>query len=363
MGMDPLTIGLGLTAGSQILGAFTQNKANNKNYDAQQQAIAAQRARMGQVDAAVQPYLSNSQNPFAAQLMQMFSSGGFKAPGTTATSSYGAQGFDPSMIGARTTGAQGFNTGQDGLLQMLRSQRDPEFTKGLLGVGQSFNNSDLFSALAPLDQRQIDQQVAQLQGGYTTLGGRFGTAAMDKEQMLRTSALQNIQARNAGLASSSYEAAQGRMMQGLGLQAGREQNTMASWLQGMLANQQAMNQAGQFNAGAQNQAGQFNAGQANQMGQFNTTMGQGYNQFQAGLFGQAANMQAQTGGLNAQLLAIMAGQPNPGAAMVQPSAMPGALGDIGQMLMFLPFLQQMMGNKNQVPGTTPLLPPGYVPGQ
>jgi hypothetical protein len=327
MGMDPLTIGLGLTAGSQLLGAFTQNRANNQNYDAQQQAIAMQRQRQGQVDAMVAPYLKNGQNPYAAQLMQLFSSGGFKAP----------TGYDPSLVGGGT-GSQGFNTGQDGLLQMLRSQRDPTLTMGLGNAGATFDNSAQFAALAPLDQRQIDQQVAQLHGSFGTLGERFGTAAMDKEQMLRTQALQNIGARNAGLAQQSFESGQARQMQGLGISAGREQSGIQNWLQGMLANQQATNQASQFN----------------------TTMGQGYNQFLSGLFGQASNMQAQTGGLNAQLLAIMAGQPNPGAPVVQPSAMPGAIGDIGQMMMFLPFLQQMMGGRS--PGTTPLLPSGYVPG-
>jgi hypothetical protein len=539
MGMDPLTIGLGLTAGSQILGAFTQNKANNQNYDAQQQAAAAQAARQAQVTQAILPYLNSGPNQYSSQLMQML--GGFsapqglQAPGYAATG-YGAQGYAPTMVGSpgtmnpnlinpslinsgmipqvspssvgstgvqagqvqaplidlsNVTGSQGFNAGQDSLLQMLRRNiaptQDQSLTTGLQNAGANFNNTDLFSALAPLDQRMIDQQVAQLQGSVGSLGQRFGTATADREALMRGTFAQNVTARNAQLQSSSFEAAQNRMLQGLGIQAQREsslnqlglqgaaqQGTLAqalqsgglqqagilaqllqanqgaglqaslanqgaglqaqtttaqqalqaalanqstglqgqqfnaqsllqalmanqqygqqaalanqgagmqaqqfnlsNALQAMLANQQSQNAAGQFGAAAQNaagqfgataanQAGQFNAGMASNTGQFNAGQQQAYNQFQTGVIGQAAQYQQQQQALNAQLLSIMAGIPMGGVPQVQASPYPGAVGDIGQMMMFLPFLQGMMGNRNQVPSSVPLLPPSYVPGQ
>jgi hypothetical protein len=100
-----------------------------------------------------------------------------------------------------------------------------------------------------------------------------------------------------------------------------------------------MNQAGQFGATAANQAGQFNAGQQTQAGQFNAAQQQQFNQFMQSIIGQASGMQSGQTTQNAQLLAIMAGLPGINAPQQQPSAYPGAMGDMSQLLMFLPFLQ------------------------
>jgi hypothetical protein len=543
MGVDPLTIGLGLSAGSSLLGAFTQNKANNQNYNAQQQAAAAQAMRQQQITDSIMPYLNSGPNQYSAQLMNMLG-GGFAAPQALSSpsysaasyspTSYSAGGYNPAMLGSlgqmqgltmdptmlntnliprvgasgvngtgvnasqipapqidlsSVTGSRGFNSGQDGLLQMMNRNygptQDPGLTAGLSGAGANFNNSDLFSALAPLDQKMIDQQVAQLQGSSGSLGQRFGTATADREALMRGTFAQNVTARNAQLQSSSFEAAQNRMLQGLGIQAQREsamnqfglqgaqlqqsaaqaaqsgglqqagllgqllqanqsaglqaslanQNTglqaqtttaqqmlqaalanqstgmqsqqlnQQSMLQALLANQQAgqqaglanqsagmqsqqfnlgnmlqmmlanqgsqnaagqflagaQNQAGQYNAGAANAAGQFNAGSLNQAGQFNAGMqsstnqfnagqNQMWNQFQAGIIGQAAGYQQQQQALNAQLLSIMAGMPMAGVPQAPSSPYPDALSNIGQMMMFLPFLKGMMGKQGESTG-------------
>jgi hypothetical protein len=346
---------------------------------------------------------------------------------------------------------------------------DPSLGLDLQQAGQAFNNSDLFSALTPLDQRTIDTQVAQLQGSLGSLGARFGTATLDKERQLRSDFATNIAARNAQLQSTSFENAANRQLQALGQRGTREQfqatlplqqqaqqlaaiqalqsgglqqsgllaqlaqanqgagltgmttnaqlaqqialanqqagltagqgnqnaglqallaNLQASqqtglanqstglqaalanqnaglqagqfnasnWLQAALANQAAQNQAGGFNATAQNQAGQFNAGQLAQTGQFNAGQGQAYNQFLSQVLGQAAGLQQNQQGQNAQLLAIMAGLGGIPGAQQQPSALPGAIGDISQLLMFLPFLRGLQGGQQ-----SPINIPNYTP--
>jgi hypothetical protein len=346
-----------------------------------------------------------------------------------------AGGIAAPTINLGAMGSRGFNMGQDALGQMLRrspgpSVTDPTLALDLQNAGQSFNNSDLFSALAPLDQRTIDTQVAGLQGSMGSLGQRFGTATLDKERQLRSDFAQNLAARNAQLQSSSFENAANRQLQALGQRGTREQfqatlplqqqaqqlataqalmsggqqqssllaqiaqanaanslqaqtsnaqyglqaggmnqdaliraalanqgvamqaglanqgaglqaqsSNAGNMLQALLANMGSMNQAGQFGATAANQAGQFNAGQQTQAGQFNAAQQQQFNQFMQSIIGQASGMQSGQTTQNAQLLAIMAGLPGINAPQQQPSAYPGAMGDMSQLLMFLPFLQ------------------------
>lgn len=302
MGMDPLTIGLGLSAASSLYGAVNQNSTNKRNLNAAQQ-------RQGQIDQYIQPYLQSGPNQYASQLMKMLGGGpgGFTAPTP----------FVPTTIQPSALGTQGFNTGQDSYSQLLRAGGSP------------FDTSKMFEALAPLDARALDQQVAALHGSAGSLGARFGTANMTREANLRRDFLQNVGARNAGIQQGSYESAQNRMLQAAG---GLQQGGLGQM--GLLA------QILQGNQAAQNQGGMFNAGQ-----------GQAWNSFMANVLGQAGGLQNQQQGLNNQLLGIMAGQPAP---MAQPSALPGAGSDIGQLLMFLPFLQQSM--RGRTPTTQPQLP-------
>lgn len=311
MGMDPLTIGLGLSAASSLYGAFSQNKTNSQN-------LAAQQGRQTQIDQFIQPYLQSGANPYSSQLMKMLDGGpgGFKAP--TA--------YDPAMVSPTAIGTQGFNTGQDSYSQLLRAGGSP------------FDTSSMFSALAPLDNRALTQQVAALRSSTGSLGARFGSANLTREANLRRDFLQNVGARNAGIQQQSYESAQNRMMQAAG---GLQQGGLGQM--GLLA------QILQGNQNAQNQGSMFNAGQ-----------NQAWNSFMANVLGQAGGLQNQQQGLNNQLLGIMAGQPVPA---YQPSALPGAGGEIGQLLMFLPFLRQSMGQQRAAGVALPNnVGPYYVPG-
>jgi hypothetical protein len=176
-----------------------------------------------------------------------------------------------------------FNPGQDSLLQMMRA--DP------------YDISKVTDALEPIDKRLLNEQVASLQGSSGSLGQRFGTASANRESNLRRDFLQNITGRNAQLASGMYESAQGRRLQA---------------------------------AGAAGQLGQ----QANEFG---ATQGNIFNQFIMQALAQQNAMQAGQNQQNMGWAGLMAGVPVPQG---QPSPWPGAAGDIGQLLMLLPFLRR-----------------------
>jgi hypothetical protein len=255
MGMDPLTIALAASAASSLYGAYSSNKTAEKNRDAVIQ-------HQGQVNEQLTPYLQQGTNPFAELLLR--------------------------SVGGSSTGTQEFNTGQDGFMQFLN--------RG----GAQFDNSPQFQALKTMDDLNLGEQVAQLHASAGSLGQRFGTAMNRNEALLRSNALATTGARNAGIASQSFESGAQR-----GLQA-----------QALLA--QILGQAGGF--------------QQNQQSQ------------------------------NINILSLLSGQPIPQQA---PNAIPGAVGDIAQTLMFLPFLKQATAGTNRAPVNYPTFPnagPYYVPG-
>lgn len=151
-------------------------------------------------------------------------------------------------------GGQGFNTGQDGLMQGMR--RDPlaQSNNALAAIidaqGNPFDTSELFQSLGVLDNRNLTQSLAGLSAAAPGLGSRFGTANRNAEVRLREQALQDAAARNAGIAMQSHGDAQGRLLQALGLSQ-----------QGALGQQAQQNQLLQLLLGAQAQRQGLLAGQ------------------------------------------------------------------------------------------------------
>lgn len=309
------------------------------------------------------------------------------------------QGSQPQVT-APAVGTQSYNAGQDGLLQAMNKQInptvDPSLSLGLqqMGAGNSmFNNTDLFSALGVQDQTALDKQVSQLHASAGSLGQRFGTAMQQNEAMLRGNFLNDQSARNAQISSSSYENAQNRAAQALGTSAGlqgQNQNfvlgsanyglnaaqaaaqsmfqtqalntqvgttnagnqlaanttnadlinrillaNQQAGLQGGLANQGLAGQYGLANQNAANTGGQFNAQQQTTNNQFNASQGNQYNNLIAQILSQSNSMQQGSNAYNASLLGVLNGVPLPQA---QASPWAGAAGDIGQLLMLLPYL-------------------------
>lgn len=300
MGLDPLSWAAIAAATSSAAGAISGDRASARNTRAQQ-------AQQANINSRATGMMQTGQDPFAKMLMDMLHGG---PGGFTSPTPVNAPVIGTDMV----TGNQAFNTGQDALSQMIRSG------------GQPFDTSKLFGALAPLDNRLIASQVAGLHGAATSLGQRFGSATMGAEQRLRGNFAQDIAGRNAGIQQSAYEAAQGRTMGAA----------------------QSLQQGGLSQAGLLAQIAQANAGNSMQGQQFNSSQQQMFNQFLQSVIGQAGSFQNNQQNRNAQLLSIMAGI-NP--AQQQPSQIPGAAGDISQLLMFLPFLRSMMPGQQPQVGT------------
>lgn len=140
---------------------------------------------------------------------------------------------DPSQL--EGMGLNFFNSGQDGLMQMLRADPRSKVDQTLQGIAQGntgFDNSQLFQALGLMDQQALDESVGGLRAGAPGLGQRFGTAMRGAEVDLRADAANQAAVRNAQIGMQSHEAAQARAMQALGLLSGREQFNIESMLQG-----------------------------------------------------------------------------------------------------------------------------------
>lgn len=153
------------------------------------------------------------------------------------------------QFGLGLLGAQGWNPGQDGLMQSMR--RDPlgqsynALGAIIEGQGNPFDTTQLFEALGAIDNRNLTRSVAGLGAAQSGIGSRFGTAALNAEARLRQGALQDAAARNAGIAMQSHGDAQARLLQALGLsqQGGLAAAQQQQNLLGMLLQAQGQRQA------------------------------------------------------------------------------------------------------------------------
>ena len=438
---DPLTIGAVAMGAGSLWGAHSQGQANKQNARSQDRATDLQAQRQQQVTGYVKQFLQQGQNPYGEQLMSMLGLGsptitqapqgsvaallgggkpvgrGRQQQGPTfqAPTQLSAFTYDPSTaqqpgnviaqlvnapqldLGQFAAGNQAFNLGQDALTQAINRgpatfQQDPAVTQAMQQMfgsgGNNFVNTDLFSALEQRSRGELDQSIADLQGSFGSFGERLGTAAMNTQARMRQDALSQLNLQRQQLASQSFENAQGRLLQAMGLGAQREgvsnqfnqaglaqqiaaaqglgqlgmsqagllaglaQGNQQTGMQGLLANQQAGLNAGQMNQqtalqtalanmAAQNAAGQFNAGQGTATGQFNAAQGQNWNQFLMQGLAQAAGLQQGQMGQNIGLISLLAGLQAPPVAPVQPSPWAGALGDLGQLAMMYPMLRGM----------------------
>lgn len=233
---------------SMGLGALGQNRANSRN----------QRRQSG-LDQQAQGMMGQGPGDAEQMLMQFLQSG-----------------FDP----AQSTG-EGYNAGQDSLMQMLRAP--------------AIDTESLFNSWTPIEKRQMDESLSNFWGTQGGLGQRFGSAAARETGRVRGQAAENAIGRRA---ETSYGAQQFNA-------------------------QQRMGAASQLQQGGNQQAQMALQAWMGRMGGMQSV---------AGMEGGRRNADMQ------MLMAMMGmGGGN------QPNAIPGAMGDFGQLMMMLPMLQQMMG--------------------
>lgn len=208
------------------------------------------------------------------------------------------------------------NIGQDGILQQMRASPEGQYQQDvintLLGItesgGDPFDTSELFAALEPIEADMRDEAVAELRGGASGLGQRFGSASQRAEAELLSDIVNQSAGRRAQIQQGSYEAGQGRKMGALGMLLDRL-------------------------ARAENLA--------------TTQTGVETSLLQMLLGGEQARR-----GYNAQLFGFGAGMPQAPPQM----GMANAGGDIAQLLMMYPFMQQLLGGQQTAIPSAPADP-------
>lgn len=324
LGQAPQIGGLPMVNASQVFAPTAQAGTNFQPGQVQAPLMQAAQANFN-------PNLQAQQIGGMPQMnAQQVNPGSLQAPQQVQAGQLGA----PQQVAA--TGTQGFNSGQDALMQMmtrnLTPTQDPTAQLNLQQIGQGqgtlYNTSDLFKSIQDQGQMNLNDQVAQLQGSSGSLGQRFGSAEALAEGRLRQNYLTNTNAQEQQIGLQSFQNQQAmrqpaldslanmqNQQNQLGLQGYQAQGNMASQLgqlgqagtqmnlQAQLANQQAGMQGGQFNIQSALQAALANQGAGLQAGTTNLNA-----QMQAALANQGAGLQAGQGNLNAALGVATANQ-------------------------------------------------------
>ena len=312
--MGAAAIGAGVAGAGSLLGAFGQYQAQN-----------AQNKKQAYVQNAAQGMFQNSSSPFEIALQNLLN--GRQAP-TAIAGDTGAIDIN-SILG-------NVNPGNDALSQMLRS--DPLSSTTTARLSQMMNNpaqfnaSQAFAGLQAQDQLTTKNALTNLLGSFGGLGQRFGTSAQNQAGNTLANISAQLDARNAGIAQSSFSDAQARALQAANLLSGREQFSAANRLNAAQSLNQNSLSAAQLAAGL----AQANQGNLFQNEQFNQNNLNNYFAQQLSGLNTGFGMQQARNAQNAQLLGIIQGLPQMGNAA---TAFGGGLGDIGQLIAFLPFLQ------------------------
>lgn len=149
--MPPLPLAMLIPAliqgGSQMFGAWNQGRTNARN--ARRQEQFGQEAR---------GWMQQGPSDLENQLLQL-------------------------LTGGAGSLGQGFNTGQDSLMQMLNQG--------------SVDTTSLFKSWEPIEQRALDNSLSNFWGSTTGLGERFGSAAATQTGKIRGEQAENNTARRA----------------------------------------------------------------------------------------------------------------------------------------------------------------------
>lgn len=227
-------------------------------------------------------YQGADQFQYDPTMMQAAQSGAYTmggAPQYTAATGTGAT-YNPSMMGSSQYTAN--MQSQPGTLASLMDGYRNKFTNDVINRTTSNMQRD-----AQLAQNNIGADAVAA-GAFG--GGRHGIA----EAVARAETNRNIGDMTAGLNLESWNNA-----------AGMAGTDIANQMAVAAANQNAANQAGQFNAGQRQQAGMYNADAKNNAGQFNAgnrqqmTLANMDSRNQAGQFNAGMQMDRNMANMNA----------------------------------------------------------------
>jgi hypothetical protein len=125
MGVDPITLGVGLQAAGSLYGAYSQNKNQSR-------AQREQRTAFDKNQSRINGYLTGgefgSPGEFEGQLLQWIQNQGATGPGTINQERYQPSSYAPNLVDNEgVIGRSNMNAGNDSLMQLLRY--DPVFNK------------------------------------------------------------------------------------------------------------------------------------------------------------------------------------------------------------------------------------------
>lgn len=345
MPLPLMGIGAVMSGGAGLMGAFGANSA----------AKRAEKQSQKRYQDLYNLVTGNMQNTPGQGESALFDFA--KMSGANGPAAISGEGYDASMIDMEGLFPDGTNMGNDAIMQMIRANPEGASSRamGRLESIADMNPNDFsgfFDGFNASDNAMTEDQVLGLNRGVKGLGQRGGTARATSEALLRSRIAGDIGARNAGIAQNVYGINQNSRLNALTQIAGIEDAASGRTLQGAdILNRSAMDRAGLMyqgraaNAGAANTAGQFNA----DLG-FRAASTNAANQSQNSLMilqalSQAASAEQGRRNTNSGLLSTLGGLPQPGTA--GGSATPGALGDIGNLLMLLPSLRELSKPTNK----------------
>lgn len=309
--------------GAPLFGAIGADRANKR-------AVGAANADRSKIWELAQSLMSGGGvNPFQGDISALISKLSGADPAT----------YKPG-VATTSTGNPTFNSGNDALMQMVRAdpntQLDPIaqafFRTQVKTGGNPFDTSSLFSSLGAVDNANIDSQVAALRGRASGLGQRFGTGSGINETLLRTGALRDIGARNAGIQQQSYEAGQGRATAA----AGTLNNSLLQLLGMRQGAAGSLLGAGQDLMHSENQNNQFNVSTGLQAEGLNQSAHQAQIQALIQSIMGGAGIAQNSNDFMARIFGSLAG--GPGTQTLPSSQLPGAVGDAATMGLILKLL-------------------------
>ena len=244
----------------------------------------------------------------------------------------GGQGYNPATTAstgydAATAGAQGYNAATTGSTGYGAAQANAAQLAG----------TDMSQYMNPFTQNVIDRSLADIGGAQQTAMGQLGAQAQAARAFGGSRQGIAEAETNKGFVKQMADTSANLNLQGYNQAQQAAFQDIAARNQMGLANQAALNQAGQFGAGAanqaamanqaaQNQAGQFGAGAVNQASLSNQAAFNQAGQFGAGAFNQAA--MANQGAYN-QAGQFGAGAANQAALANQQASMAAAQQRLG----------------------------------
>lgn len=318
----PMAIGAGIQAASSLYGAKQQSNAA-KN------AAGAANARYKENKAMGQGLMTQGPDQFTQGLLDFSNMAGPKDQTASTVDLSSIFGDTPNM-----------NMGNDALMQILRADPSKQVNGAMdrlsgLADTNPYDTSGEIGALQGVDAINNQRAVNTLNAGVSGLGQRAGGAkAMAAASYLR-GANADAGARYADINRQAYTSNQQLRLNALSTLGGLQDAATGR----KLSAAEIYNRGQTDQAGLRLQGAQFNAGAQNTAAQNNVQNALAFMQQRLAALSGGASAEATRRGQNISIFDTIAGQPGPATPATGQVA--GAAGDIGNLIMLLPYLQQL----------------------